>query len=275
MFRLLRLLLIAGLAIGLPLYIYIGFIADEPVLEPAYDVDLGMQTVAAINEDPEEYPVLSPDEYPEAYAYLDALVERVVSSSDIQYGDLFAYDQVRIIARDDILNAFCAPGGYIYVYTGLIKYLDAADHLAGVLGHEIAHAELRHSAMKLQREYGRDRILAFLALASPVSLGDVVAASILNDLTNLSYGRDQEADADAWSVRYLDDTEYACNGTSGFFEKLLNEGQDVAIPEFLSDHPDSGARVRAVNGLAAEMGCSTTPVDSGDWRAFQASLPGA
>ena len=54
---------------------------------------------------------------------------------------MFAFDRVRIIDNDETLNAFCLPGGFIYVYTGLIKYLDSEDHLAGVLGHEIAHAD--------------------------------------------------------------------------------------------------------------------------------------
>ena len=46
-----------------------------------------------------------------------------------------------IIEDDDTLNAFAAPGGYIWIYSGLIKYLDHEDDLAGVLGHEIAHAD--------------------------------------------------------------------------------------------------------------------------------------
>ena len=53
-----------------------------------------------------------------------------------------------------MLNAFCTPGGYIYVYTGLIKYLDNEAQLAGVLGHEIAHADLRHVTDQLTEQYG-------------------------------------------------------------------------------------------------------------------------
>ena len=275
MFRILRWVILAVLVIGLPYFIYIGFIADEPVLEVEYDVELGRQTVASIAEDPEEYPVLPPEEYPEAYAYLQSIVDKLVASDEIQYADLFAYDNVRLIARDDVLNAFCSPGGFIYVYTGLIKYLDAEDHLAGVLGHEIAHAERRHSAMKLQREYGRQRILALLAIGAPVTLSEVVMASMLNDLKNLSYGRDQEAESDALSVQYLDGSGYACNGTAGFFAKLLNEAQDVGIPEFLSSHPDSRARVRDINAAAEALGCSTALADPSGWAAFQAMMPGS
>ena len=117
------------LAIGLPVFIYLGYIAKEPVFEAHYDVDLGRQTVAAISEDTVEYPILPKADYPEAYAYLQAMADELVSGPEVQYRDLFKYDSVLIINRDDVLNAFCTPGGYIYVYSGLIKYLDAKDYL--------------------------------------------------------------------------------------------------------------------------------------------------
>ena len=58
--------------------------------------------------------------------------------------------QVKLIDDDDI-NAFCIPGGYIYVYTGLLEHIDrnhqqnTEDALAVVLSHELAHAVLRHA----------------------------------------------------------------------------------------------------------------------------------
>lgn len=272
MFQLLRWLLIPLFLVGLPLFIYLGFIADEPVLDVEYDVELGRQSAQAILEDPEEYPLLSADEYPEAYEHLRRIVREVVDNEELQYGELFVYDSVKIINGDDVLNAFCAPGGFIYVYTGLIKYLDAEDHLAGVLGHEIAHAELRHSSLRLQKEFGKQRLVEFVALTSPF-LGNVVAAQILRELTTLRYSRGQEADADRMSVRYLAGSDYACDGTAGFFEKLLREGDGVRIPEVLSDHPDAESRVREVRQLAGELGCETQLGDSSEWRAFQASFP--
>lgn len=272
MFRLRRLALIPLFLIGLPLFIYLGFIRDEPILEVDYDVELGRQSARAILEDPEEYPLLSPEEYPEAYEHLQRIVREVLENEELQYGDLFVYDSVKIIHNDDVLNAFCAPGGFIYVYTGLIQYLDAEDHLAGVLGHEIAHAELRHSSLKLQKDFGKQALVDFVALTWPF-LGDVVAAEILHELTSLSYSRRQEAESDGMSVRYLAESRYACDGTAGFFEKLLREGDGVRIPEVLSDHPDAESRVREVRQLAAELGCGTELSGSSEWQAFQTSLP--
>lgn len=270
--NILRVLIVGALIIGLPVFIYFGFIADDPLLDAEYDVELGRQSVASFAEDTTMI-VLSPAEYPEAYRHMERIVQEVVKSQSIEYGDLFAYDSVRIIDDDETLNAFCLPGGFIYVYTGLIKYLDAEDHLAGVLGHEVAHAELRHSSIRMQREFGRQRILELIALTSP-TVGAVTSAVILKELTSLSYSRDQEADSDDLSVRYLDGSAYACDGAAGFFFKLLEQGADVGIPAYLSDHPDSEARVRDIRARAGTLGCSTALADQSNWQAFQASLPG-
>lgn len=267
----LRIVLVVVL-VAVPVWIYFAFIADEPVFGPEQDVELGRQSAEAIKEDA-SMPLLSREEYPEAYAHLNRIVSGVVNSKSIRYRDLFPYDNMHIIYDDDVLNAFCTPGGFIYVYSGLIRYLDAEDHLAGVLGHEIAHAEQRHSSLRLQKEYGARKLLEFAVLTSPMTVGDAVSVKIMKDVLTLDYSRDQEAEADSWSVRYLADSRYACDGTAGFFEKLLAQGDGVAIPEFLSDHPDPAARVAAIRSQAKQLGCSTEVRDQTQWRAFQASLP--
>lgn len=266
----LRWALAALLVIGLPLFIYFGFIADEPAFEVEYDVELGRQHAESIEADTTMI-LLDKDEYPEAYAHLQRIVDEVVKSDSIRYGDLFAYDDVRIIHDDETLNAFCAPGGYIYVYSGIIKYLEAEDHLAGVLGHEIAHAELRHSSLRLQREYGREQLLNLILLTQP--MGNATMAAILNELNTLSYSRDQEAMSDRKSVRYLTGSRYACDGVGGFFERLQREGDGVNIPPMLSDHPDDVSRIRDIAAEAERMACETTLASGESWTAFQASLP--
>ena len=270
--RSIRKILLIILGIGLPIFIYLGFIADDPIFEPEYDVEIGRQSVMSIQQDTIEYPLLSADEFPEAYRYMRNMVGEITSSPEVLYADIYKYDSVRIIHRDDILNAFCTPGGYVYVYTGLIHYLDRADDLAGVLGHEIAHAERRHSAVRLQKEYGRDRLMDFL-LVGGVGLSGLIQAKILKDMLTLNYSRDQEAESDKYSVIYLKDTSYDCSGAAGFFEKLIQEGQDAAIPEFLSDHPDSASRVREINAAADELNCQTASRQDSGWEQFKAGLP--
>ena len=177
------------------------------------------------------------------------------------------------LKRKQVLRHFGGCPKSIYVYSGIIRYLDAEDHLAGILGHEIAHAELRHSSTRLQRDFGAEALLTFVALGTPARVVDLIGASILRELMTLSYSRDQEAASDDFSVRYLASSPFACDGAAGFFAKTLEQGDDPNVPEILSDHPDSKARVEAVRRRARELGCSTELGDQDRWRAFQASLP--
>jgi predicted Zn-dependent protease len=121
------------------------------------------------------------------------------------------------------------------------------------LGHEIAHAERRHSSIRLQKEFGVRRLLEFVVLSQPITMGDAANAAIVKDLVTLRYSRQQEAESNDYSVRYLASTSYACDGTAGFFQKILEEGDGVRIPEFLSDHPEPASRVKSIRAKASEL----------------------
>ena len=233
------------------------------------DVQLGLSVVEEIEANPTEYPILSEAEYPEAYSYLNAMKDEILSSSNIQYADIFPYE-LTIIHRDDVLNAFAAPGGYMYVYTGLIHYLDRADDLAGVIGHEIAHADRRHSISQMRKQFGLSVLISVVAGENSGQLANVVG-----NLLNLKFSREDETEADDFSVKYLGDTRYACNGAAAFFQKIEDEGQCQGNFAFLSTHPDPCQRVDDINAKAEKRDCSTVAISETDfnYQDFKNSLP--
>ncbi len=235
------------------------------------DKELGAQVAAQIASDT-SFNILSAAEYPEAYAYLESMKNVILNSGSVSYKDEFAW-KLHII-DDDVLNAFATPGGYIYVYTGLIKYLEKADDLAGVMGHEIAHADQRHSSKQLQKAYGV-QILLSIALGEDASQLAQVAGQIAGTGAILAFSRSAETEADDFSVQYLSDTDYACNGAASFFQKLLDEGQGGSTPAFLSTHPSPDNRVADINVKADKLGCDTgTITESGfTYQDFKNSLP--
>lgn len=247
---------------------------DRPVniFTVEQDKQLGAQLKTEIESNPSQYPLLSEAAYPTAYAYLNAMKNEILNSPEVKFKTDFLWE-LKIIQDDSTLNAFCAPGGYIYVYTGLMKYLDKVDHLAGVLAHEIAHADQRHSTASMTEQYG-------LELLIQVASGNATAgqlAQIAGGLTALGFSRAHETDADEHSVDYLQSTKYACNGASGFFAKLIAQGQAGGGPAFLSTHPDPGNRVTKINDRATSLGCSTNlwhdNGDNGAYTAMLATLP--
>lgn len=227
------------------------------------DIDLGNQLKEEILADPTTYPILSASDYPEAYDKLYDIRDSILASGEVRYVEEFEWE-LFIIEDDEVLNAFCAPGGYIYVYTGLIKFLEYEDELAGVMGHEIAHADLRHSTQQLTQAFGLGVLLAILVDGDPGLLTEIAAS-----LVNLSFSRSDESEADESSVEYLCGTDYAADGTAGFFEKL--EGFEV--PEFISSHPSSDTRVEDITEYATQLGCELTLNPNADYQSLIDSLP--
>ena len=221
------------------------------------DAKLGQQVSQEIESKPSEYPILSESGNGEVYSYVRGITSKILNSGAVENSKAFPWT-VKIIKNDKTLNAFCTPGGYIYVYTGLIKYLDSEDQLAGVMGHEIGHADKRHSMRQLVKSYGVQALLGIGAsvATSGKSQGTQQTAGTLAQVASavvgLSFSRENETEADNMSVRYLCATNYNAAGAAAFFEKLGNAGSP---PEFLSTHPNPSNRVQNIHAQADKSGC--------------------
>jgi predicted Zn-dependent protease len=243
-----------------------GDLPDVNIFTIQDDKKLGRELAAEIEANPDVYgQILDEAAYPEAYGHLNRIRDEILASGEVEYAQEFGW-QTHIIHDDEVLNAFAAPGGFIYVYTGLIRYLETEDQLAGVMGHELAHADRRHSTEQLTKAYGIETLLS-VVFGDPGVIGDVAAG-----LVSLEFSREDETEADEYSVIYLCNTGYASNGAAGFFELLLEEGGGE-IPEFLSTHPSSASRVADINDTADNLGCSTEPNPDAQYQAFIDSLP--
>lgn len=230
------------------------------------DKKLGEQLDQEINSKPEEFPILPENQYQAAYTHLRRIRDNILNSGKVFYKDEFKW-QVKIIHNDTILNAFAAPGGYIYVYTGIIKYLDSEHELAGVMAHEIAHADRRHSTDQLTKIYGIAILLQLTLGNNPNLLAEIAAT-----LVSLKFSRDNESEADEYSVIYMCPTDYYADGAAAFFEKIQQSGGG-RIPEFISTHPDPGNRVSAITNKKNELGCNGNQSFDSRYMAFKNSLP--
>lgn len=235
------------------------------------DIKLGQQLRDEIANAPQEYPLLDRTRYAQAYQHLQRITDNILNSGGIKYRNEFEW-KLHIIHDDKTLNAFVTPGGYIYVYTGLIKYLETEDELAGVMGHEIAHADRRHSTNNLTKQYGVSIMLSIALGKNPGQLGQILQG-MTGKLAGLKFSRATETDADAQSVVYLSKTRYSCTGTAGFFEKMMAQGGQQP-PQWLSTHPAHENRVNDIKAKAQEIGCSTQMSDNQrQYAELKASLP--
>jgi len=232
------------------------------------DKEFGQEFNRSILANDAEYPLVNENLYPDAYEHLRRIRDELLASDDLRYGNEFDW-QVRIIENDDVLNAFCVPGGYMYFYTGLIKYLDDEAQFAGVMAHEMAHADRRHTTKRLTRAYGFQFLLAALLGDNPDAMAQI-AAELAQGLGSLAFSRDDEYEADSYAVHYSADTDCDPRGVAGFFEKL--EG-GTRVPEFLSTHPNPGNRVGNIYEVWEGLGAPEGSLFSDRYQDFITSLP--
>ena len=231
---------------------------------PEQDIELGQQVAQQIADDPAQFPVLPERGNEEAYAYIRKIRDKILNTGNVAYKDQFTWE-VKIIKDDETLNAFCTPGGHIYVYTGLIKFLDSEDELAGVMGHEIAHAAQRHSTQQMTKIYGLSALTSIATGSAEPGLLEQIALGLIS----LKFSRSHETEADTYSVIYLCGTDYHANGAAGFFRKM--EGQPTP-PEFLSTHPNPGNRVENIDAKARELNCQGKKSYDAEYQRIKAKL---
>ena len=242
------------------------------IMSPSDDKDLGQQIDNEIRSNPKDYPLLN---NAAANAYVQAMVNELIKAPEVKYRNVFAY-KVEIIRDDKTINAFCTPGGYIYVYTGLMKMLDDEASLAGVIGHEIAHAERRHSAQRMVNAYGVSIILSMALGQQPTQLESLVG-NLFGNLALLKNSRDDETEANEDSFSYLRSTNiWYAGGVKFFFEKIQSQSSSSSIERLLSTHPLPSDRVQAVNQMIQKANIpapTESTLRSTPYKAFLKTLP--
>lgn len=211
---------------------------------------LGREVDVEISSNPTEYPIFNGD--PSVKSYIrDNIFNHLLNSPNITKRNVYDY-RIEIIHRDDVLNAFALPGGSVYIYTGLLKFLDSEAALAGVIGHEIAHIERRHATNRMTAYYGVSILLSLVLGNSPSTIAEI-AANLFVGLTFLANSRSDESQSDEYSFKYLKDSRYYPGAVKFFFEKLRDDGlinsNASGIETFLSTHPNPIERIAQTNLL--------------------------
>jgi predicted Zn-dependent protease len=152
------------------------------------------------------------------------------------------------LIEDKQLNAWCMPGGKIAVYTGILPFMKNEAGMAAVLGHEVAHATLRHSGQRMTQEMGTQLALGF----GGSLLGDAKYKNELMALMGagatvgilLPYGREHETEADLIGLRYMAEAGYDPQEAVEFWKRFSAVTAGGAPPEFLSTHPGGATRIK-------------------------------
>jgi predicted Zn-dependent protease len=147
------------------------------------------------------------------------------------------------------INAFALPGGYVYIFKGLLDLCQTDDELAAVLAHELGHITARHAVKRLQSSLGYTALSLLAAVANPPGIdgrsrqvADLAFVSLM-----LAYSREDELQADDLSIRYMERAGYDPKAVITVLEKLRKSRQQGPIRQYSAfrTHPYISERIKS------------------------------
>lgn len=198
------------------------------------EIKLGKQVAAQVESNAKmiQDPVIT--------EYINRIGQNLVRNSDARVPFT-----IKVIDADQV-NAFALPGGFFYVYSGLILAADEEAEVAGVMAHEIAHVAARHA----MRQYTRGQMANLLTIplifvGGGLGYAAYQAASFGVPLTFMKFSRSFEAEADYLGVQYMYAAGYDPQAYVAFFEKVaaMEKKKPGAVAKAFSDHPQTPDRI--------------------------------
>jgi len=190
---------------------------------------------------------------PQKNAQVKRIGERIATVTERLYQPNFKWEFF-VIENAEQANAFCLPGGKVFVYTGLFKYAANDDELAAVMGHEIAHALARHGAERmssgqLQQMGGQVLGSVMQSRGNPTQTAAVMQAFGIGTQLGvmLPHSRTQEYEADHIGLILSAQAGYNPRSALAFWEKFGASGETP--PEYLSTHPAPANRIDEIKAL--------------------------
>lgn len=207
--------------------------------------------------------------------YINDLGDRLLDGLDNSSRDYQFF-----VVRNDTINAFALPGGFIGINRGLILKAASVDQVASVLAHEIAHVELRHGMQMMEkgRQVSNSTTMAMLAgillgVANPtVGAAAVYGGAAAGQQEMINYTRENEYEADRIGVGLLQSAGFDAQGMVEFFQIMqsMSQNSGASTIEYLRTHPIDSNRISEAQGRVAFAPAATVHID--DFELFQSFL---
>lgn len=147
------------------------------------------------------------------------------------------------------INAFCLPGGHIYIYTGMRKVVKTDDELAAVLAHEITHAEEHHYARQSSKNSKRGALLGLGTLLLGLPPLASQAVGLLDFGLTQNYSREHEYDADRIGLERMTRAGYNPAAMVNVLQRLAEDENRDGLDRWFASHPEGKKRVAVISRL--------------------------
>ena len=213
------------------------------VLPASMEVGVGQGVATNVLQQYPEY------KNPQVIRYIQGLGAKIVTICDSQDVDYHF-----TVLDTPVVNAFAAPGGFVFITTGLLIAAENEAEVVAVMGHEVGHVVARHGAQRIQAQMGLSLAadLAGLSKSSPL-FQDMVGLG--TNLALQGYSRENELEADHYGALYASRLGYDPNAEATFFEKLkkLEKGSPGLLEAWLASHPPTAVRIQEFQKNKGEL----------------------
>ncbi len=202
-------------------------------------------------------------------AYVERVGQKLALASDRP-----TVDYNFTVLDSDLINAFAAPGGFIFVTRGLLDSIDDEAELAMVLGHEIAHVAALHGVQMIQKEMGQNALSILGTIGTAIVAGPEAmimmanTTSLFSSLYLLGYSREKELEADNLGLQYLMRAKYDPHASLRFLKQLQTDdekglkGWDL----YFRTHPATKDRMKIIESM---IGTDTEDVANANRTEYQ------
>ena len=234
---------------------------EASLISKSQEISMGKDVAAQLEA---KYGVVQDDDL---QARVDNIGQRLVAVCDRQ--DL-TYS-FKVLNSDEV-NAMAVPGGYIYVFKGLLDYMPSDDELAGVLGHEVGHIVKRHSVKQVEKQMALTLLTIILTKGQGFILADATMQALM-----AGYSRSDEREADEQGFNLTNKAGFNPYSMLITVSKLQDLADAKGNPGFglFSTHPEPEVRIERVNKALAKMNITptvalaedgTATVKDGNWQ---------
>ncbi|MFW6163974.1 MAG: M48 family metalloprotease [Planctomycetota bacterium] len=209
------------------------------------EIALGRRIAADVEKKADLY------HHPATVAYVQEIGSRIARVSDRQ-DVIYHY---KLVDDHETVNAFALPGGWIYLYTGLLRLADNEAELASVIAHETGHVAAHHSAEHLSTAIGIDLLLG-LALGQNPGLAAGLGSEVLKGVGFSQMSQRDEYEADELGLKYMKRAGYDPGAAVAFLRKLNEQHERRAggLTQLFATHPLTEDRIARVQAMANTLG---------------------
>jgi predicted Zn-dependent protease len=222
--------------------------APAALLSPDEEAELGERFLKRIQS---QYEFA---DYPYIAEYINELGTYIGRHIEVPYFQLHFY-----VIKDNSINAFAAPAGHVFFFSGLIQIMDNVDELASVLAHELGHVSARHLAFRMERSKKIGMATMAAILAGALIGGEAAQALMTGSIAagvqaELGYSREDERQADQLGFKYTHRSCFNPQGMVTTLKKIQRENwyNGKTIPSYLLTHPGASERMANIEIMAQE-----------------------